>query len=108
MEQEEQRFVVRERHPVGLPRVTPNLSGETNVVGGPGDESAVAGERLVHDFLATEARNRGLGSGKVAPTSWLRDCGVIDSDAITTSLSALSYRTQSWSMSMATAAGLYW
>ncbi len=28
-------------------------------------------------------------------------------DAVTT-VSALSYRTQSWSMSMAIAAGLYW
>jgi hypothetical protein len=32
--------------------VTPNLCGESDVVAGPGDESAIAGERLVHDFLA--------------------------------------------------------
>jgi hypothetical protein len=31
--------------------VTPNLCDESDVVGGPGDESAVAGERLVHDSL---------------------------------------------------------
>ena len=30
------------------------------------------------------------------------------SDAVTTLVSAPSYRTQSWSMSMASAAGLYW
>ena len=30
------------------------------------------------------------------------------SDAVKTVPSALSYRTQSWSMSMATATGLYW
>jgi len=52
VEQEQQRFVVRERHPVGLPGVTPNLCGESDVVAGPGDESAIAGERLVHDSLA--------------------------------------------------------
>src|SRR5262249_148916 len=62
VEQEQQRFVVRERHPAGLPGVTLNLCGESHVVGGPGDESAVAGERLVHDSLATEARNGRLGS----------------------------------------------
>ena len=50
VEQEQQGFVVRERHPVSLPGVAPNLCGESDVVGGPGDESAVAGERLVHDF----------------------------------------------------------
>ena len=65
VEQEHQRFVVRERHPVGLPGVTQNLCGESDVVGGPGDESAVACERLVHDLLATEARNGRLESGKI-------------------------------------------
>jgi len=34
VEQEQQRFVVRERHPVALPGVTPNLCGESDVVGG--------------------------------------------------------------------------
>jgi hypothetical protein len=48
VEKEQQRFVVRERHPVGFTGVTPNLGGESDVVGGPGDESAVAAERLVH------------------------------------------------------------
>jgi len=44
----------------------------------------------------------GLVRGAVyAPPSTL-------SDAVTTLLSALFYRTQSWSMSMAIAAGLYW
>src|SRR3989440_11026524 len=52
VEQEQQRFVGRERHRVGLPGVAPNLCGESDVVAGPGDESAVAGERLVHDSLA--------------------------------------------------------
>jgi len=33
VEQEQQRFVVRERHPVGLPGVTQNLCGESDVVG---------------------------------------------------------------------------
>ena len=33
VEQEQQRFVVRERHPVGLPGVTQNLRGEPDVVG---------------------------------------------------------------------------
>ena len=114
VEQEQQRFVVRERHPVGLPGVTQDLCGESDVVGGPGDESAVAGERLVHDFLATEARNGRLESGKVAPRPWLSHCGAIDSgaaftlsDAVTTVLLALSYRTQSWSMST-NCCGLYW
>jgi hypothetical protein len=67
VEQEQQSFVVRERHPVDLPGVTPNLCGESDVVGGPGDESAVTDERLVHDFLATEARNGHLESGKITP-----------------------------------------
>jgi hypothetical protein len=53
------------------------------------------------------------------PTSTIKTLGLVGaarvyappstlSDAVTTFLSALSYRTQSWSMSMATAAGLYW
>jgi hypothetical protein len=67
VEQEQQRLVVRERHPVDIPGVTPNLCGESDVVGGPGDESAFAGERLVHDSLATEARSGRLESGKVSP-----------------------------------------
>src|SRR5712672_2803253 len=67
VEQEQQRFVVRERHPVGLPGVTPNLCGESDVVARLGDESAVAGERLVHDALATQARNGRLESGKITP-----------------------------------------
>ena len=46
-----------------VPGVTPNLRGESDVVAGPGDESAVAGERLVHDLLATEARDGHLRIG---------------------------------------------
>ena len=72
VEQEQQGFVVRERHPVSLPGVAPNLCGESDVVGGPGDESAVAGERLVHDLLATEGRNGRLESGKLTPRPLLR------------------------------------
>jgi len=49
VEQNQQCFVVRERHPVGLPGVTANLFGESDVVVRLGDESAVAGERSVHD-----------------------------------------------------------
>jgi hypothetical protein len=89
---------------VDLPGVTPNLCDESDVVGGPGDESAVARERLIHDLLATEARNGRLESGKITPRPWLRHCAAVDSgaafdlsDAVTTVLSALSYRTQSWS-----------
>src|SRR5258707_15348980 len=47
VEQKQQRFVVREQHPVDLPGVTPNLCGESDVVGGLGGESLVGGERLV-------------------------------------------------------------
>jgi hypothetical protein len=47
--------------------MTQNLCGESDVIGGLGDESAVAGKRLVHDLLATEARNGRLASGKIAP-----------------------------------------
>jgi hypothetical protein len=54
VEEEQQCFVVRERHPVGFPGVTAYLFGESNVVVGLGGESAVAGERSVHDAsLAT-------------------------------------------------------
>jgi hypothetical protein len=94
--------------------VTPNLCDESDLVAGPGDESAVAGERFVHDALATEARKGRLESGKFTPNPWLRHRGAIDwrrrraAPAATALLSALSYRTQSWSISMATAAGLYW
>ena len=66
VEQEQQRFVVRERHPVGLPGVTPNLCGESDVVAGPGDESAIAGERLVHDSLAPNVR----GAANVRARRW--------------------------------------
>jgi hypothetical protein len=45
--------------------VTQNLCGEPDAVAGPGDESAVAGERLVHDVLAGEARNARLDRGKM-------------------------------------------
>jgi hypothetical protein len=100
---------------MGLPGVTPNLCDESDVVGGPGDESAVAGERLGHDLLATEARNGHLESGKITPRPWLRHCGASDSGAAVDRLrrrhdllSALSYRTQSWSISMVIAAELYW
>jgi hypothetical protein len=51
--------------------VTPNLCGESDVVAGLGGESAVAGERLVHDSLVTEARNGRLESGKIMPRPWL-------------------------------------
>jgi hypothetical protein len=84
--------------------VTQNLFGESDAVGGSGDESAVAGERLVHDSLATEARNGRLESGKITPRPWLGHCGAIDSGAavdlsgaVTSLLSPLSYCTQSWS-----------
>ncbi len=70
----QERFVGCERHPVGLPGVAPDLGGESDVVGSPGDESAVAGESLVHDFLATEARNPRLRSGKITPRPWLSHC----------------------------------
>jgi hypothetical protein len=49
MEEEQQCFVVREGHPVGFPGVTANLFGESDVVVRLGGESAVAGERSVHD-----------------------------------------------------------
>src|SRR5213079_622780 len=61
--------------------VTADLRDESDVVGGPGDESAVAGERLVHDFLATEARNGRLESGKITPRPGLSHCGAVDSGA---------------------------
>jgi hypothetical protein len=64
-EDEQQRLVIRERHPVGLPRVALDFGSEPIVVSGAGFESAVAGERLVHDFLAGEARNARLDRGKM-------------------------------------------
>jgi hypothetical protein len=48
-EDEQQRFVMRERHPVCLRRVALDLGGERLVVAGAGLVSAVAGESLVHD-----------------------------------------------------------
>jgi hypothetical protein len=41
---------------------------EAIVVAGAGFESAVAGERLVHDSLAGEARNARLERGKMSVT----------------------------------------
>jgi hypothetical protein len=57
--------MIRERHPVCLPRVALDFGTEPIVVSGAGFESAVAGERLVHDFLAGEARNARLDRGKM-------------------------------------------
>jgi hypothetical protein len=54
--------------------------------------------------VASDIYNRTVLAGAdavYAPPSTL-------SDAVRTVLSAPPYRTQSWSMSMATAAGLYW
>src|ERR1700704_6434635 len=56
-EDEQQRLLMRERHPVCLPGVALDLSGEL-VVAGAGLVSAVAGERLVHDFLARRLGTR--------------------------------------------------
>jgi hypothetical protein len=42
-----------------------DFSSEPIVVSGAGFESAVAAERLVHDFLAGEARNARLDRGKM-------------------------------------------
>src|SRR5262249_15827425 len=64
-EDDEQRLLLRERHPVCTPGVALDFSGEAVVVVGAGFESAVAGERLVHDFLAGEARNARLDRGKM-------------------------------------------
>ena len=95
--------------------MTPNLGGESNVVGGLGSESAVARERLVHDSLAAEARNGRLGSGKFTPNPWLSHWGAIDTGVAFDPLgrrhglavSALLPHPEWW-MSLATAAGLYW
>jgi hypothetical protein len=51
-EDEQQRLLMRERHPVCLPGVALDLGGERVVVAGASLVSAVAGERLVHDCLA--------------------------------------------------------
>jgi hypothetical protein len=72
--------------------VTPNLCGESYAVGRPGDESAVAGERLLHDSLANEARNGRLESGKATPTPRQSDREVTLGDA-----PSEAQRTQSWS-----------
>ena len=54
-EDEQQRLLMRERHPVCLPGVALDLGGE-RVVAAAGLVSAIAGERLVHDFLAGKLR----------------------------------------------------
>ena len=64
-----------------MPRVALDFGGQPIVVSGAGFESAVAGERLVHDLLATEARNGRLAPGKIPPSPWLSRCGAIDSGA---------------------------
>jgi hypothetical protein len=48
-EGEQQRLVVRERHPVGLPRVALDFRDEPILVPGAGLEPAVALNHLVHD-----------------------------------------------------------
>ncbi len=99
-EGEQQRLVVRERHAVCVPRVTTDFGDEAVLVLCAGLEPALAMKHLVPRLLAPNVRGARQRQGKTVATA--RQC------AVTTVLSAPSYRTQSWSMSMATAAGLYW
>ena len=96
VEDEQQRFVVRERHAVGLRGVAPDRRDEPFLVRCAGVEPALAREHPVHTHRG-EARNPRLDRGKITPRPWLGHCGAIDSgppstlsDAVTTLLSALS------------------
>ena len=113
MEDEQQRLVVRERHTVGLRGMAPDRRDEPFLVRCAGVEPALARDHPSHTHR-DEARNPRLAPGKFAPRPWLSQCGAIDSGAVFDFLrrrydllSTLSYRTQSWSMSMPFA-GLYW
>jgi len=98
-EGEHQRLVVRERHAVCVPCVTTDFGDETVLVLCAGLEPAFAMKHLFHDSSHRTYEGRSTsGQDRGNPTAMCRRDRA----------SASFYRTQSWSMSMLVAAGLYW
>jgi hypothetical protein len=94
-EGEQQRLVVRERHAVRVPRVTTDFGDETVLVLCAGLEPAFAMKHLFHD----SSHRTYEGVSKSGQAGGNRTATAVSGEDF--------YRTQSWSISMETAAGLY-
>src|SRR4029078_13141982 len=77
VEQDQQRFVVRELHAVGLRGVAPALRDEPLLVRCAGVETALARDHPSHTHRG-DARNPRLDRGKITPRPWLGHCSAID------------------------------
>src|SRR5207344_815776 len=73
MEDEQQRFVVRERHAVGVRGVAPDRRDEPFRVRCAGVEPALARDHSFHTHRG-ETRNPRLDRGKITPRLWLSHC----------------------------------